>query len=231
MSRNGSGTYTLPVGNPVTTGTTITSSWANNTLTDIANALTGSVASDGQTPITGNFQMGGNRIVNMGDGLVSTDGATLGQITTTLASYQALITAVGLLKGAGAGSISAAVAGTDYAGITNVQTFTAGQRGGVSALTSASTITPDFAVSNNFSLTLDTNATLANPSNLVAGQSGIIVITQDATGSRTLAYGSYFKFPSGTAPTLTTTANAVDVLFYYVQSSTKVDATLLNNFS
>ena len=53
MSRNGSGTYTLPAGNPVVTGTTISSTWANNTLTDMANAITGSVAADGQTPITG----------------------------------------------------------------------------------------------------------------------------------------------------------------------------------
>jgi hypothetical protein len=53
MSRNGSGTYTLPAGNPVVTGTTISSTWANNTLTDISTALTGSIAADGQTPITG----------------------------------------------------------------------------------------------------------------------------------------------------------------------------------
>jgi hypothetical protein len=53
MSRNGSGTYTLPAGNPVVTGTTISSTWANNTLTDMATALTNSIAADGQTPITG----------------------------------------------------------------------------------------------------------------------------------------------------------------------------------
>jgi len=53
MSRNGSGTYTLPAGNPVVTGTTISSTWANNTLQDMATALSGSIAADGQTPITG----------------------------------------------------------------------------------------------------------------------------------------------------------------------------------
>ncbi len=53
MSRNGSGTYNLPAGNPVVTGTTISSTWANTTLTDIATALSNSIASDGQTPITG----------------------------------------------------------------------------------------------------------------------------------------------------------------------------------
>ena len=46
MSRNGSGTYSLPSGNPVVTGTTISSTWANNTLTDIATALSGLASVD-----------------------------------------------------------------------------------------------------------------------------------------------------------------------------------------
>jgi len=109
------------------------------------------------------------------------------------------------------------------------QSFTAAQRGTVSALTDGATITPDFAVANNFSVTLGGNRTLANPSNLTAGQGGVITITQDGTGSRTLAYGSYFKFPAGTAPTLTTTAAAVDVLAYYVESSTRITARLVGD--
>ena len=66
MSRNGSGTYSLPAGNPVVTGTTISSTWANNTMNDLAAAITGSIAADGQTPITGALQMGGNNISNAG---------------------------------------------------------------------------------------------------------------------------------------------------------------------
>jgi hypothetical protein len=83
MSRNGSGTYLLPVGNPVVTGTTITSNWANTTLSDIGTALTGSVASDGQTPITGNLQMGGNKITGMANGTALTDAATVAQAVPT----------------------------------------------------------------------------------------------------------------------------------------------------
>lgn len=67
MSRNGSGTYSLPSGNPVVSGTTITTTWANTTLNDMANALTGSLASDGQTPLTGSLNAGGNQITNAGD--------------------------------------------------------------------------------------------------------------------------------------------------------------------
>jgi len=65
MSRNGNGVYTLVNGNPVVTGTTITSTWANNTLTDIASALTDSVAADGQTPMTGDLDLNSNKIVNL----------------------------------------------------------------------------------------------------------------------------------------------------------------------
>jgi hypothetical protein len=107
------------------------------------------------------------------------------------------------------------------------QNFTVAQRGTITALTDGATITPNFNNANNFSVTLGGNRTLANPTNLVAGQSGVIVITQDGTGSRTLAYGSYFKFPGGTAPTLTTTASAVDVLAYYVESTTRITARLV----
>ena len=71
MSRNGSGTYSLPAGNPVVTGTTISSSWANNTMNDIASALTGSVASDGQTPMTGQLNMNTNKIVGLVAGSAS----------------------------------------------------------------------------------------------------------------------------------------------------------------
>jgi microcystin-dependent protein len=80
MSRNGSGIYILPTGNPVVTGTTITSNWANTSLSDIATALTGSLAADGQTPVTGNIQMGGNLITGMGAGVSSNDAVTLAQL-------------------------------------------------------------------------------------------------------------------------------------------------------
>jgi hypothetical protein len=99
----------------------------------------------------------------------------------------------------------------------------------ISALTDAATIAVDMSVGNNFSVTLGGNRTLGNPTNLTAGQSGVIFITQDGTGSRTLAYSSYWDFPSQTAPTLTTTANAVDVLVYTVRSSTSIAAQLLTN--
>lgn len=75
MSRNGSGVYLLPAGNPVITGTTISSSAMNGTLSDIATALTGSLAADGQTPATGNLPMNGNKLTGLAPGI--SNGETL----------------------------------------------------------------------------------------------------------------------------------------------------------
>jgi hypothetical protein len=105
-----------------------------------------------------------------------------------------------------------------------VQTYTASQRGAITALTDAASIATDMALSNNFSVTLAGNRTLANPTNVVAGQSGSIYITQDATGARTLAYGSLFKFVGGVVPVLSTTANAVGRIDYAVKSATEIHA-------
>jgi hypothetical protein len=82
MSRNGSGTYTLPAGNPVVTGTTITSSWANTSLSDIASALTGSIAADGQTPMTGALNMTNNIIENVADATASGDAVSVNFLQT-----------------------------------------------------------------------------------------------------------------------------------------------------
>lgn len=97
------------------------------------------------------------------------------------------------------------------------------------ALTDAATISVDMSTFLNASVTLGGNRTLGNPSNTKNGQCGVIKIVQDGTGSRTLAYSSNWKFAAGTAPTLTTTAAAVDLLFYQVISSTFIYATLVGD--
>jgi hypothetical protein len=145
------------------------------------------------------------------------------------------ITSSGTLTFTGGTSVATSVSGTTVTINSNVlstaQTFTAGQRGEVTALTDASTVALDFDDSNNFSLltTSGVGATraLGNPSNLTAGQSGAITLTQDGSGSRLVTYSSYWKFVGGTAPTLTTTASAVDVLVYYVESATRITAKVL----
>lgn len=89
MSRNGSGIYTLVAGNPVTSGTTITSSWANSTLSDIASTLTLSVASDGQTPMSGNLNMASNKIVALATPTLDTDATTKAYVDALIAGGSA----------------------------------------------------------------------------------------------------------------------------------------------
>jgi len=82
MSRNGSGTYSLPAGNPVVTSTTISSTWANNTMNDLAAALTDSVAADGQTPMTGNLDLNTHKIVGLVAGTASGEAVEFAQFKT-----------------------------------------------------------------------------------------------------------------------------------------------------
>ena len=107
----------------------------------------------------------------------------------------------------------------------NAHTFVKAQRGTIDAVSvGAANVTMDFANTNHFALTLGTNSNLNRPSNLTAGQTGSIFVIQDGTGSRTLSYSSVFDFAGGTAPTLTTTASAVDRIDYVVRSSSSIHA-------
>ena len=92
----------------------------------------------------------------------------------------------------------------------------------VSSLTDGSTITVNFDTASNFTVTLGGNRTFAQSSSNSIGSSGSIFIVQDGTGSRTASFGSAFKFAGGTAPTLSTAANAVDRLDYIVRAADNV---------
>ncbi len=110
-------------------------------------------------------------------------------------------------------------------------TFTKAQQGSITALTDGANIATNLLLNNFFSVTLAGNRTLDNPTNIVAGQSGCIFITQDATGSRTLAYGTQWDFAGGTAPALSTAANSVDRLDYVVRTATSIHAALTKAWS
>jgi hypothetical protein len=126
MSRNGSGTYSLPAGNPVVTGTTVSSTWANNTLSDIATALTGSIAADGQTPVTANIPMNGKKLTGLAAGTTSGDALSYGQA------------AMGPISGT-TGAFSGAVSGTTGA-FTGLVTGSVGMNVGNVASATATTL-------------------------------------------------------------------------------------------
>jgi hypothetical protein len=358
MPRNGTGTYSLPATyNPVVTNTPITIAWANNTLSDIATAVTNSIACNGETTITANLPMSGYIHTGVGNAALRNQYPAVGQVqdstftwggtaggtadaltialsppitayaagqafdfivgaspnattTPTLAvnglaaktivRYDGSTCAAGDLP-AGArlrvlydgtnmrlngptfvaptfsgnvtvgtinkvtitqpassatltiangktltASNSITLAGTDgktltvsnnltlagtdsttmtfpatsdtVAGLGTVQTFTKAQRGAYTSLTDGATITPDFTASNQFNLTIGGNRTLGAPSTAVAGQTGVIYIRQDATGSRTLAYAWPYVWPNGATGTLSTAGCSLDQLVYDIQT-------------
>ena len=90
------------------------------------------------------------------------------------------------------------------------------------SLTDASTISVNFNSGQNFDVRLGGNRNLGAPTNVQSGQTGSFFVRQDGTGSRTLSFNSAYKFVGGTAPTLTTTASAVDRIDYVVLSSSSV---------
>ena len=107
----------------------------------------------------------------------------------------------------------------------NTHTFRNAQRARIESVTvGAANVALDFANAQMFAITLGTNSNLNRPNNLTAGQSGTIFVVQDGTGSRTLSYSSVFDFVGGTAPTLTTTASAVDRIDYVVRSTSSIHA-------
>ncbi len=186
--------------------------------------------SDATANFTGTLQNGGSNVVvdsDIGSTVQAYDATILNNadIGVSVQAYDATI-----LNDADIG-VNVQGYDADTAKTDTAQTFTAAQRGTITTLTSGATVTPDFANSNNYTLTLDQNLTIANPTNLTAGQSGSIFLVQDGTGSRTAAWGTYWDFAGGTAPTLTTAASSVDRVDYVVRSSTSIHAVATLNYS
>lgn len=108
--------------------------------------------------------------------------------------------------------------------------YTKTQNFNATILTDAASISWDAEDNQVCSVTLTDNRTLANPTNTVDGATYILIVKQDATGGRTLSFGSNFKWAGGTAPTLSTDANAVDVISF-VCSGTDLLGVFVGDFS
>lgn len=114
MARNGSGTYSLPAGNPVVTGTTISSTTQNSTMSDIATALTNSVAANGETPITANLPMSGYKHTGVAVGSALTDYARLDQTQNATPQWLTSISGADTIVGTAAPVPSAYAAGQTF---------------------------------------------------------------------------------------------------------------------
>ena len=106
-----------------------------------------------------------------------------------------------------------------YARLDTAQVFTRQQNTANAALTDAATIAWDLNLAQVATVTLGGNRTLANPTNIVDGGSYRLIVKQDATGGRTLTFGSAYKWAGGSVPILSTGANAVDLLVFTADGS------------
>ena len=100
--------------------------------------------------------------------------------------------------------------------------FGGGAVGKTSTANATGSTTLDYDANQNFVLTATGNITLANPSTETVGQTGFIAIIQDGTGSRTLTLGTDYESPASGGITLTTTANATDLIPYVVIAANRV---------
>mgnify|MGYP003132145397 FL=1 len=141
------------------------------------------------------------------------------------------------VKGAGATSATTSLlvensSGTDIIKATDdgVVEFNGQAYSPTQTLSDGANIAVDFNDGNVATVTLAGNRTLDNPSNPKDGGTYIVIVKQDGTGSRTLAYGGNYKWEGGTAPTLSTGANAVDILTF-VSDGTNMYGVAAQNFS
>ena len=88
--------------------------------------------------------------------------------------------------------------------------------------TNTGSVTLDFGANQNFVLTLTGAVTLANPSTEQVGQSGFITFIQDSTGGRVVSLGTDYETAGGAGLTLTSTANATDIVPYVVVASGRI---------
>lgn len=119
----------------------------------------------------------------------------------------------------GTGAFQAA--DTNIAKVNAAQEWTQAQNFNATTLTDGATVSWDAQSNQVASVTLAGNRTLANPTNLVDGGTYMLVVKQDGTGGRTLSFSSAYKFPAGVTPSLTSTANAVDI-FSFVSDGTNM---------
>lgn len=137
------------------------------------------------------------------------------------------------------GVVSAAVAGTDYATPSGTETlsnktitagvFNGGYTEQMALANSGTAYTVNLALGSILKLNLTGNCTLTFPSG-TAGQSFVLMIAQDATGSRTVTWPSSVKWPSSTAPTITSTAGKMDKYVFTYDGSYWIGAVAGKNY-
>ena len=161
----------------------------------------------------------GNAALTLGSTALASGNAALGLGATALASGNAALVDLGLKYDKTGGPISGPV------------TVEAQAIGRSNYVVASGVIILNLATGNNFEIVLTSGTqTLASPVNASGGQTGIIILRQDDTGSRLLTYSGSWAFQNNTAPTLTTGASGVDLLAYYVVNPSRINTQVSLNY-
>lgn len=227
------------VGSFLTPGTGVTISGTPKAIIGLANQITaaGPVGSATQTPVLTYNAQGQLTVVSLatiappfsavtGSAVCSQLPALTGNVTTAAGSCATSI-AAGAVTFADLASAALATAAQYIAGAANTIVPASVIYTAETTTTFGATTTFDFSTFINTAVTLTGNITTMSVANVTAGKAGTITFIQDATGSRTTVWNSNFKFAGGVTPTLSTAANAVDVLSYSCRSATFCVASLI----
>jgi len=207
----------LTAGTTTSTAATIT----NGTITNgtITTALIPTLTAGTTTGTAGIFTSGTITTLNSTTGTIgsfnSTTG-TIGNFTTTLTGDVTI-------------STGSATVGTRVAVVNTAQEYTAAHNFNATTLTSGNSIAWDLSSNQVARLVLSTNGTMADASNKVDGSVYILLVTQ-GTGSNTLAWNATYKWPGGTAPTLTIGSAKSDI-FTFISNGTSLFGVASQNYS
>jgi hypothetical protein len=153
--------------------------------------------------------------------------ATDAEIATLIADYYtaAEVDAIIAGLGGGGGSFNEATLSEMFAGVATTTGVTPRR-----FLEAASPVivsyTANLALDGNtgfnFQITQTGNLTLTTPTNMKDGQSGVIQIIQDATGGRTITFGSTWNHISGVLPDIDSNGGAANLFGYFVDADGEI---------
>lgn len=195
-----------------TTGTAATFTNATATGANITNGTIQSLTSSTATITGGTFSGLLNSSTGTFSGLINSTLGTIGTLNSTTGTIGNLSTT---LAGDLTISQGTATAGTRLAVLNAAQEYTRTHNFDATSLTITSgTIPWDLSQNQVAKLTVTTNSTMNTPTNPVDGATYMLIVTQGTGGSNTLSFSTAYKFPGGTAPSLSTGSADVDVLTF-----------------
>jgi hypothetical protein len=225
---NATGNYTRSTGATITNGTITNGTITNGT---IASGTIPTLTAGTTTSTAANITNGTVQTLTASTATISQGSAILTQ--GTISTLNSTTGTIGNLSTTLAGDLTisqgTATVGTRVAVVNTAQEYTAAHNFNATTLTSGNSIAWDLAANQVARLVLSTNGTMADASNKVDGSVYILLVTQ-GTGSNTLAWNATYKWPSGTAPTLTTGSAKSDI-FTFISNGTSLFGVASQNYS